>query len=177
MRRHRLLISRLLATAVLLLTELVRVSPFLPAFGRAFLLVPAVVCLAMFEDVIPALLYALVCGAVWDASGAGRDGIYTLLCGVLAVAACLGVRSYLRRKTATALLLNGVSLVPALLIFCFAADGSGGDVFLNFLRIALPAAVVAAALSPLYYFIYKKIYAPAGASAAVKTFRLKKREQ
>ena len=177
LRKHRLLISRLLAAAALLLTALIHASPFLPAFGRVFLLIPAIVCLAMFEDVIPSLLFALVFGATWDASSAGRDGVYTLLCGVIAVAVSLSVRYYLRRKTATALLLTGAALAPTLAVFCLNADGAGSDVLLNALRIALPGAIAALALAPLYYLIYKKIYASAGASVAVKTFQLKKRKQ
>ena len=111
MKRRKLLTARLLAALVLLATALLRCAPFLPAFGRAFLLIPAVVCLAMFEGPVPSLLFALISGAAWDAVSVGRDGIYTLLCGVLAVAACLFVRFRLRRKLTAALLLNAAALV------------------------------------------------------------------
>ena len=162
---------------MLLATVLVQCSPFLPAFGRAFLLIPAIVCLSMFEGVPPALLFALFFGAAWDASAAGRDGVYALLCGGIAVAACLCVRYFLRRKAVTALLLTAAALAPAIAVFRLTADGSGSDALLNTARIALPAALAAAALSPLYYMIFKRIYASAGSFADVRTFRLTKRKQ
>lgn len=177
MRKHKLAVARLLAAAVLLVTALVRVSPFLPVFGRAFLLVPAIVCLAMFEDVIPALLFALIFGAVWDTAGTGRDGVYALFCGILAVAVCLGVRYYLRRKTATALLLNAAALVLTVLVNGFTADGAGGSVLLTTLTIAVPAMLTAFALSPLYYLIFKKIYGPSTVYADARPFRLTARKR
>ncbi len=177
LRNHKLLISRLLAAAVLLLTALLRASAFLPSFGRAFLLLPAIICLAMFDDVIPSLLFALVFGAVWDASSVGRDGVYTLFCGIAAVAVCLCVRYYLRRKTATALLLNAVAVVLTFAVSFLIADGSGRDALLPALTRGLPAAIVAFAVSPLYYLIYKRIYSSALVRADMRTFRIPEKKR
>ena len=171
MKRRKLLTARLLAALVLLATALLHGAPFLPAFGRAFLLIPAVVCLAMFEGPVPSLLFALISGAAWDAVSVGRDGVYTLLCGVLAVAACLFVRFRLRRKLTAALLLNAAALVITLAVYCFAADGGGGDIALTALYIGVPAALVALAFSAVYYLLYKKIYAPADAPADLRFIR------
>ncbi len=149
---------RLFAALVLVVTALLRCNPYLPSGGRSLLLVPAVVCLAVFEDTVPALLFALLAGAMWDVTSVGRDGVFTLFCAVAAAAVSLVVRLYFRRKTFSALLLCAVALAAAVAVSVAAADGSGADKVHLLFSVALPSAAVAELLSVGYYCLFKKIY-------------------
>ena len=46
--------------------------------GRAVLLIPAAVCIAVFEDDITSMIFAVICGYFTDCSYSGTVGFYTV---------------------------------------------------------------------------------------------------
>ncbi len=107
-QRKKLIIRRLcLALILLLLSVLQNTDGFFPQiFGvRALILIPAVVCMAMYERDIHGMLLGLFAGALWDitASGASFNALYLLtvgfLCGTL-------INTIMRNNVVTAMILS-----------------------------------------------------------------------
>lgn len=107
-QRKKLITRRLcLALILLLLSVLQNTDGFFPQiFGvRALILIPAVVCMAMYERDIYGMLLGLFAGALWDitASGASFNALYLLtvgfVCGTL-------INTIMRNNVVTAMILS-----------------------------------------------------------------------
>ena len=107
-QRKKLITRRLcLALILLLLSVLQNTDGFFPQiFGvRALILIPAVVCMAMYERDIWGMLLGLFAGALWDitASGASFNALYMLtvgfVCGTL-------INTIMRNNVVTAMILS-----------------------------------------------------------------------
>ncbi len=107
-QRKKLITRRLcLALILLLLSVLQNTDGFFPQiFGvRALILIPAVVCIAMYERDIWGMLLGLFAGALWDitASGASFNALYLLtvgfVCGTL-------INTIMRNNVVTAMILS-----------------------------------------------------------------------
>lgn len=112
-QRKKLITRRLcLALILLLLSVLQNTDGFFPQiFGvRALLLIPAVVCMAMFERDIYGMLLGLFAGALWDitASGASFNALYLLavgfICGTL-------INTIMRNNVVTAFIFSTLATV------------------------------------------------------------------
>ncbi|MDR0884173.1 MAG: hypothetical protein LBN05_06185 [Oscillospiraceae bacterium] len=86
-----------------------------PWGATAFLLIPAVVAVGMAENELPALLYGLFAGLLWDCGALGNNFHGIFLCTL----AC-GVSAFVRRKmfstAAVALLLSTLAVFGYLLV-------------------------------------------------------------
>lgn len=111
--RKKLILRRgSLALILLVLSVLQNTEGFFPQiFGvRALLLIPAVICVAMFERDVAGMFFGLFAGALWDmnASGASFNALFLLavgfICGTL-------INTIMRNNIITALLLT-VVFVP-----------------------------------------------------------------
>ena len=107
-QRKKLITRRLcLALILLLLSVLQNTDGFFPQiFGvRALILIPAVVCMAMYERDIWGMLLGRFAGALWDitASGASFNALYLLtvgfVCGTL-------INTIMRNNVVTAMILS-----------------------------------------------------------------------
>lgn len=142
-QRKKLIIRRLcLALILLLLSVLQNTDGFFPQiFGvRALLLIPAVVCMAMYERDICGMFLGVFAGALWDitASGASFNALYLLtvgfLCGTL-------INTIMRNNVVTAMILSTLATViynVGYWAFSFAASGMDSSVFM-FFRYYLPS--------------------------------------
>ncbi len=106
--RKKLILRRgSLALLILILSVLQNTEGFFPEiFGvRAFFLIPAVVCISMFERDIAGMVFGLFAGALWDMSSQGGDfnALYLLaagfICGTL-------INTIMRNNIVTAFLLS-----------------------------------------------------------------------
>ncbi len=109
-QRKKMIIRRaVLALIILALSVMQNTDGFFPQiFGiRALPLIPAVVCIAMFERDIAGMLFGLFAGALWDvfASGNNFNALFLLtvgfLCGTL-------INTVMRNNVVTASLLSAV---------------------------------------------------------------------
>ncbi len=129
-------------------------------FGaHAFLLIPLVVAVSMFEREIVASVIGAFAGLLWDLS-AGLDG-YNMLVIMLICAVCSLLISRLMRNNIVTSLVLGVSAIAAYIFMYIAIyivlDGGGYPVS-QILRFYLPSFILTSAFVPIYYFLIKTIF-------------------
>lgn len=122
------------------------------------LLIPAVVCIAMFERDVAGMFFGLFAGALWDmhASGASFNALFLLavgfICGTL-------INTIMRNNVVTAFLLTMI-FVPIYEIgywfFHFIAGGLDMAGFM-LLRYYLPGIVYTAVLLPVMFIFIRAV--------------------
>ena len=164
MRRNTklLIVRRLIFALVILITHVLQNSSGLvpTVFGaRAFLIIPLVVCIAMFERELAGALLGLFAGALWDGVSGTGDGYYALF--FMAVGAICGflINVLMRNHLLTAIILCAFSALAfsgMYTVFFITAQGvdSGGYLFL---RYYLPSCVYTLLFVPLYYLFVREI--------------------
>ena len=104
--------------------------PFFSSFGGAFLFLPFLVTLSMFETPVASCVFGILAGALWDFSSPLADGVLTLFCGLCALLVCLCVK--------------------------FLSDPDGRQRIFSFYY--LPAGLIALLITPLDFWIVKKLF-------------------
>jgi rod shape-determining protein MreD len=158
-QRKKLILRRICLALILLLISVVQnTDGFFPQFFgvRALLLIPAVVCVAMFERDIFGMVFGLFAGALWDitASGASFNALFLLtigfLCGTL-------INTIMRNNVVTAFLLSTVASVIYNIgywLFHYVIGGLDKAVFM-LLRYYLPSIAYTVVLVPLIFIIIR----------------------
>ncbi len=157
--RKKLILRRgSLALILLVLSVIQNTDGFFPQiFGvRALLLIPAVVCIAMFERDMAGMFFGLFAGALWDmhASGASFNALYLFvvgfICGTL-------INTIMRNNIVTALILSMV-FIPVYVVgywfFHYIVGGLDMAGFM-FLRYYLPEIVYTALFLPIMFIIVR----------------------
>ena len=154
-----------LALILLLLSLLQNTDGYFPQiFGvRALLLIPAVVCIAMFERDLAGMLFGLFAGAMWDtsASGASFNALFLLtvgfICGTL-------INTIMRNNIVTATLLSAIFIPIYHVGYWFFHYIVGGLVFTGFdsakfmfFRYYLPGIAYTLVFTPLMFIIVRSI--------------------
>lgn len=149
---------RCLLLAVAVITAIIQHTPgFNLKIGTLspMLLVPFVVCVAMYERSLTGLIYGLVSGALWDFASSGADGMYTLMLTTIGFGTGIVVTLYVRKKLVSALALSLASSVAVSvaywLVFILRKgyEGSFGILLTHFLPLAVYSAIFAVG----YYYI------------------------
>lgn len=160
-QRKKLILRRICLALILLLISVVQnTDGFFPQiFGvRALLLIPAVVCIAMFERDIFGMLFGLFAGALWDisASGASFNALFLLtvgfLCGTL-------INTIMRNNVVTAFLLSSASCIVYNIgywLFHYIIGGIDSAVYM-LLRYYLPSIAYTVVLVPLIFIIIRSV--------------------
>ncbi len=160
-QNKKLILRRIcLALILLLLSVIQNTDGFFPQlFGvRALLLIPCVVCIAMYERDIWGMVFGLFAGALWDisASGASFNALFLLavgfLCGTL-------INTIMRNNVITATLLTFISSLIYnvgywLFHFIFAQTDSSAFMLC---RYYLPAIFYTTVLTPLIFFAIRAL--------------------
>lgn len=129
-------------------------------FGiKAILLIPAVVCISMFERDFAGIFYGLAAGAMLDAFSAQSMILNSLFF------TCIGFFSgalitYLMRNNllcATILVSASSFIYTALVYFLYYAFNGSGTAVYTFFRFLFPSMIYTILLTPLYYFIVRAI--------------------
>ncbi len=160
-QRKNLIIRRIcLALILLLLSVLQNTDGLFPQiFGvRALLLIPCVVCIAMYERDVWGMVFGLFAGALWDvfASGASYNALFLLAvgfgCGTL-------INTIMRNNIVTATLLTFISALFYNIIywlFHFVVAGTDSAAFM-LLRYYLPCILYTVILTPLLFLVVRAI--------------------
>ena len=160
-QRKKLIYRRLcLALILLALSVLQNTDGFFPQiFGvRALLLIPAVVCIAMYERDIWGLILGLFAGALWDitASGASFNAFYLMtigfLCGTL-------INTIMRNNIVTAMILSALATViynVGYWAFSFLAGGMDSSPFMLF-RYYLPSVIYTVLFIPVTFIAVRAV--------------------
>lgn len=130
---------------------------FTLSFGRLspMLLVPFVVCVAMYERSLMGLFIGLLSGVLWDFATSGADGMFTLMLTVIGFSVGVLTTFYLRNRLITAVLLSFASSVAVsgaywmISVLRKGYDGTWEILFTHF----LPLAVYSALFVFLYYYL------------------------
>lgn len=149
---------RWLLLAVAVFTAIIQHTPgFNLKIGTLspMLLVPFVVCVAMYERSLTGLAYGFVAGALWDFASSGADGMYTLMLTTVGFAVGIIVTLYIRNRLFSAVVLSlGSSAAVSVaywLVFIMRKgyEGSFGILFTHF----IPLAVYSSVFAIIYYYI------------------------
>ncbi|MBE6827178.1 MAG: rod shape-determining protein MreD [Ruminococcaceae bacterium] len=156
-KRTRLLIIRWVTFAlmIIIINILQNTQGFFPEiFGvRAFLLIPATVCIGMFERKYAGAFFGLFAGALWDTVTPLGDGYNAFVLMLFGAVCGLLITVLMRNHLLTALILSfGASVLYALLyvIFFIVAQGMEDSAYL-FFRYYLTGAVYTALFTPVFY--------------------------
>lgn len=149
-----------LALIILLLSVMQNTDGLFPQiFGvRALLLIPAVVCIAMFERDIFGLVFGLFAGCLWDvfSSGASYNALFLMaagfICGTL-------INTIMRNNVVTAGILSfGAITVYNIVYWLFNYVFSGLDsAAYMILRYYLPSIIYTAVFIPVMFIIVRSV--------------------
>ncbi len=160
-QKKKLIYRRLcLALILLAISVLQNTEGFFPqVFGiRALILIPAVVCIAMYERDIWGMMLGLFAGALWDvfASGASYNALFLLttgfLCGTL-------INTIMRNNIVTASILTFIFSTLYHIIYWFfnfvfvSLDSSA----FMLLRYYLPGIAYTAVFTPIIFIIIRSV--------------------
>lgn len=160
-QNKKLILRRLcLALILLLLSVLQNTDGLFPQiFGvRALLLIPAVVCIAMFERDIFGMIFGLFAGALWDvfSSGASYNALFLLtvgfICGTL-------INTIMRNNVVTAGILSFAAITLYNIVywlFNFVFSGFDSAAFILW-RYYLPSILYTAVFIPFMFIIIRSV--------------------
>ncbi len=153
--------TRIFYVVIILVSALLQNTPHLfpTIMGcHAWLLLPVVVCISMFEKNWTCALFAILAGAFWDAASGWGDGFYALFFLITSTAICLLLTYLMRNNLGSALLLGGTETVLYIviywLIFVVARKEPGAGML--FVTFYLPSAAYTFLFMPVYYIIFRK---------------------
>lgn len=129
-------------------------------FGiKAIILIPAVICISMFEREFAGIFYGLAAGAMLDAFSAQSLILNSLFFTCIGFFAGSLITYLMRNNLLCALIFTGISsfVYTALIFFMYNAfDGVASPVLLYF-RYFFTSAIYTLLLTPLYYFLIRSI--------------------
>lgn len=152
----RWLIFCALVTASVLLQN--SAGGLLEFFGaRVFLSIPLCVCISMFEREVPAALFGVLAGLLWDVSS-GVDGFNTLVLMLLCAVCSLLISHLMRNNIVTALVLGAGGITAYEIVYIFTRFWGGGNPIIQIFKFYLPSLVLTAVFIPVCYYIIKRVY-------------------
>ena len=158
----KLLVRRLVfAAAIVIINILQNTRGFFPEiFGaRAFLLIPLVVCIGMFERSYAGALLGLFAGALWDMSMPDGNGYNALILMVFTAACGLMITVLMRNHLLTALILSAsaITLYVLLYVLFFVIAAGIADANRLILSFYLPCGIYTLAFTPIFYLATRAI--------------------
>lgn len=155
-KRRIIFMILIIVTAVIQNTG-ARVSAAFDA--HAFLLIPLLITISMFEREIVSALLGAFAGLLWDLS-AGVDG-YNVLVFMLLCAACSILINRLMQNniiTAVVLGLSAVAIYITLYITIYIVLDGGGYPLSQVLRFYVPSFIFTSLFIPIYFFLVKIVF-------------------
>lgn len=156
-RKYRM---RVFYVVVILISALLQNTPHLfpTIMGcHAWLLLPVVVCVSMFEKNWTSALFAILAGAFWDAAAGWGDGFHALFFLITSAVVSLLMAYLMRNNLVTALIMGAgvivLYIVVHWLIFVVARGEPGKG--LLFAEFYLPSAAYTFLFVPVYYAIFR----------------------
>lgn len=161
--KKRVIKRRALYAAVIVGVSLLQNTPGLfPVIfsARAFLLIPAVVCIAMFEGPVAGLWLGLLAGLAWDAAGAQPFALHAVFLTAAGYAAGVLVSAVMRNNLVSAALLGSAALALYCLVRWLASALTGGasGLLASLAGFYLPSFVYSFALTPVFYIFIRAVY-------------------
>lgn len=161
-KKRALYLRRAIFIVAIILVALLQNTPHLmpSIFGsHAFLLVPLITCLGMFETSFVAALMGALAGVLWDVTIARGDGYNALILAIFATATSLLISYLMRNNLSTAALLGGTAVVLYSLLHWFffvVCSGAKGG-FLTLFTFYLPSTIYMLILVPIFYIALRAL--------------------
>lgn len=158
---HKFIRRGILALLIIIGAILQNTAHVFPTiFGaRAFLLIPTVVCISMFEKNISASIYGAFAGVLWDITSGASPGFNTIVLMLIATLCGLLINYLMRNNMRTATVLTSCSLAVYTLcywLFYIVAAGMEDSGYL-LLTFYLPSCVYSLVLMPFIYLLIRAI--------------------
>ena len=161
-KKKALFIRRIIFVVAIVIAALLQNTPHLfpSIFGaHAFLLIPLVVCIGMFETDLAAALFGGFAGALWDVTLAKGDGYNALVLMCFATVTSLLINYLMRNNMSTALLISSAAIVLYSIlhwfIFVVCSGATGGIVTL--FSFYLPSTIYTFIFAPIFYIILRSV--------------------
>ena len=127
--------------------------------AKAFVLIPLMVCIAMYEKSMGGLSFGILAGALWDFATVRGDGFYAVVMALVGYAAGALTVYLVRNHIISALILSAIASVFVTgsywFVFIFLKGYEGAwDILTNFY---LPSAVYSVAFTAVYYYLVRFI--------------------
>lgn len=150
-----------LAAVVLLVAILQNTDGLLPsAFGfRAMPLIPAVVCISMYERELPGMFFGVFAGLLWDSVSPSGGNFYAILLAIFGFTCGALITHLMRNNLITAFLLSGsAQLLHMLFFFCKEYIFSGRfDGAYKLLTFYIPSYLYSMLFLPILFFAVRAI--------------------
>ena len=132
---------------------------FEPFGARAFLIIPLVAVIAMFEREVSAALFGVLAGAILDISS-GHDGFNALVLMILCAVCSLLISHFMQNNIVTALALGAafIALYEAFYVVVFIVLSGGGNPFSKIFGFYLPSFLFTLLFVPIFYYIVRAVY-------------------
>lgn len=124
---------------------------------RVFLCIPFLVAISMFEREVPAAIFGVLAGALWDVSS-GVDGFNTIVLMALSAVCSLLISHLMRNNLVTALVLGAGSIAAYEIIYIAVRFWGAGSPIRLIFTFYLPTLIITVLFVPICYFIVKSIY-------------------
>ncbi len=127
--------------------------------ARAFLLIPLIITISMFEREIVSAFLGVLTGLLWDLF-TGVDGYNVLVIMLLSAVCSILISRLMRNNIVTALVLgvSGLAIYMFLYITIYIVLDGGGFPLSQIFRFYLPSFVFTSAFIPIYYYLIKMIF-------------------
>ena len=145
----------LLVFAVLLQNSAGGISDVFGA--RVFISIPLCVAIAMFEREVPAALFGVFAGVLWDVSS-GVDGFNAIVLMVLCAVSSLLISHLMRNNFVTSFVLGVGSIAVYELIYIAVRFWGAGNPLRQIFTFYLPSLIVTAVFIPICYATIKHIF-------------------
>lgn len=136
------------------------------------LLIPFVVCVAMYERSLTGLAYGVLAGTLWDFGTTGADGMYTLMLATIGFTVGIIITFYVRNRLFSAFVLTLISSaavsIAYWMLFVLRKGYEGTWVIL--LSRFLPLAVYTALFVFIYYYLIGFIVKATGKGDKKRTY-------
>ena len=127
-------------------------------FGaRVLLCLPVCISIARFEREVPAAIFGVIGGALWDISG-GADGFNAFFVMVLCAVVSLLISHLMRNNIITAFVLNGSALAIYQLLYIIIRIAYAGNPIRQMFTFYLPSLLISMVFVPACYFIIKSVF-------------------
>ena len=150
-----------LAAGLVLVSLLQNTNGLLPSFFsvRAMPLVPAVVCIAMFEREMSGMFFGLFAGLLWDSMASTHGHLHAVLLTIIAFACGTLITHLFRNNFITATLFSGGALLVYNIV-CIVRDlviGGHMDAAYKILTFYIPSGVYSLLFVAAFYFLVRAL--------------------
>ena len=125
--------------------------------AHAFLLIPLLISISMFEREIVSALLGAFAGLLWDLS-AGIDGYNGLVLMLLCAVCSILINRLMQNNIITAIVLGLSVIYIVLYIMIYIVLDGGGYPLSQVLRFYLPSFIFTSLFIPIYYFLVKTVF-------------------